>query len=217
VFATSLLFLGFGRLGSYVMLRRYESSCTTTFSSSPTHDCHHLNTNNTTDTSASIIHHPSSSIQHPASSILHPASSIQHSSNPSTMTATSVFTAIAGVLALVGAYFYFFGIDPQTKRQLELQALKTMGEVTLPWHSCGTLTDCRRTNCPTWPRVRTCHVPSPISTTINTSQTRSTESRPRTKRTSSNSRRPSATPSVASRKTQLVKSLVRKATSLQVP
>jgi hypothetical protein len=203
VFATSLLFLGFGRLGSYVMLRRYESSCTTTFSSSPTHDCHHLNTNNTTDTSASIIHHPSSSIQ--------------HSSNPSTMTATSVFTAIAGVLALVGAYFYFFGIDPQTKRQLELQALKTMGEVTLPWHSCGTLTDCRRTNCPTWPRVRTCHVPSPISTTINTSQTRSTESRPRTKRTSSNSRRPSATPSVASRKTQLVKSLVRKATSLQVP
>jgi hypothetical protein len=166
---------------------------------------------------SSIIQYPASSIQHPASSIQHPASSIQHSSNPSTMTATSVFTAIAGVLALVGAYFYFFGIDPQTKRQLELQALKTMGEVTLPWHSCGTLTDCRRTNCPTWPRVRTCHVPSPISTTINTSQTRSTESRPRTKRTSSNSRRPSATPSVASRKTQLVKSLVRKATSLQVP
>ncbi|KAF2830987.1 hypothetical protein CC86DRAFT_282555 [Ophiobolus disseminans] len=44
------------------------------------------------------------------------------------MTATQIFTVFAGILALVGAYFYFFGIDPETKRQLERKALKTMGE-----------------------------------------------------------------------------------------
>ncbi|KAH7408352.1 hypothetical protein DE146DRAFT_371733 [Phaeosphaeria sp. MPI-PUGE-AT-0046c] len=44
------------------------------------------------------------------------------------MTAAQIFTVFAGILALVGAYFYFFGIDPETKRALERQALKTMGE-----------------------------------------------------------------------------------------
>jgi len=44
------------------------------------------------------------------------------------MTATQVFTVIAAIIALIGAYLYFFGIDPETKRALERKALKTMGE-----------------------------------------------------------------------------------------
>ncbi|KAH4026208.1 hypothetical protein HBI26_012300 [Parastagonospora nodorum] len=44
------------------------------------------------------------------------------------MTATQIFTVFAGILALAGAYLYFFGIDPETKRALEKKALKTMGE-----------------------------------------------------------------------------------------
>ncbi|KAF2025214.1 hypothetical protein EK21DRAFT_117004 [Setomelanomma holmii] len=44
------------------------------------------------------------------------------------MTITQIFTVFAGILALAGAYFYFFGIDPETKRELERKALKTMGE-----------------------------------------------------------------------------------------
>ncbi|KAL5121308.1 hypothetical protein ACEQ8H_000776 [Pleosporales sp. CAS-2024a] len=44
------------------------------------------------------------------------------------MTATHIFTVFAAILALAGAYLYFFGIDPETKRQLERKALKTMGE-----------------------------------------------------------------------------------------
>ncbi|KAF1912511.1 hypothetical protein BDU57DRAFT_368327 [Ampelomyces quisqualis] len=44
------------------------------------------------------------------------------------MTATQIFTVFAGILALVGAYLYFFGIDPETKRALERKALQTMGE-----------------------------------------------------------------------------------------
>ena len=114
-----IVIIGLGGLGSYVMLRRYDSSCicttlrslTPNHSSKLTHHCTHPNAYNTTNTHTPIIEHPN---------------------NPSTMTATSVFTAIAGVLALVGAYFYFFGIDPETKRQLENQALKTMGEASYP-------------------------------------------------------------------------------------
>ncbi|OAL07329.1 hypothetical protein IQ06DRAFT_289058 [Phaeosphaeriaceae sp. SRC1lsM3a] len=44
------------------------------------------------------------------------------------MTAAQIFTVFAGILALAGAYLYFFGIDPETKRALERKALKTMGE-----------------------------------------------------------------------------------------
>jgi preprotein translocase subunit YajC len=53
------------------------------------------------------------------------------------MTATQIFTAFAGILALVGAYFYFFGIDPETKRQLERKALKTMGENKMSYLAKG--------------------------------------------------------------------------------
>jgi hypothetical protein len=45
----------------------------------------------------------------------------------------------AGILALAGAYFYFFGIDPETKRALERKALQTMGENKMSYMAKGTL------------------------------------------------------------------------------
>ncbi|KAJ4372361.1 hypothetical protein N0V83_004135 [Neocucurbitaria cava] len=42
--------------------------------------------------------------------------------------AIGIFTILAGLVALAAGYFYFFGISPETKRKLENQALKTMGE-----------------------------------------------------------------------------------------
>jgi hypothetical protein len=42
--------------------------------------------------------------------------------------AIGFFTIVAGLIALAGAYLYFFGVSPETKRKLENQALKTMGE-----------------------------------------------------------------------------------------
>jgi regulator of sigma D len=54
------------------------------------------------------------------------------------MTATQIFTVFAGVLALIGAYFYFVGIDPETKRELERKALRTMGENKMSYMAKGT-------------------------------------------------------------------------------
>jgi hypothetical protein len=60
------------------------------------------------------------------------------------MTAAQIFTVFAGILALAGAYLYFFGIDPETKRELERKALKTMGENKLSYMAKGTSTkQCR--------------------------------------------------------------------------
>jgi hypothetical protein len=56
------------------------------------------------------------------------------------MTATQIFTAFAGILGLVAAYFYFFGIDPETKRALERAALKKMGENKMSYMAKGTTT-----------------------------------------------------------------------------
>ncbi|QRC98598.1 hypothetical protein JI435_046460 [Parastagonospora nodorum SN15] len=53
------------------------------------------------------------------------------------MTATQIFTVFAGILALAGAYLYFFGIDPETKRALEKKALKTMGENKMSYLAKG--------------------------------------------------------------------------------
>jgi hypothetical protein len=58
------------------------------------------------------------------------------------MTATQIFTVFAGILALVGAYFYFFGIDPETKRELERKALKTMGENKMSYMAKGRSPTC---------------------------------------------------------------------------
>ena len=44
------------------------------------------------------------------------------------MTATTILSIFAGIVALAAAYFYFIGIDPETKRALEKKALRTMGE-----------------------------------------------------------------------------------------
>ena len=43
-------------------------------------------------------------------------------------TATSVLTALAGIVAAISIAIYFFGIPPELKRKMEKQALKTMGE-----------------------------------------------------------------------------------------
>lgn len=44
------------------------------------------------------------------------------------MTATTIFTVIAGLLALLAGAVYLFGIPPQLKRAMEEKALETMGE-----------------------------------------------------------------------------------------
>lgn len=43
-------------------------------------------------------------------------------------TTTTVVSIIAGVVAALSAYIYFFGIPPAIRRELEERALKTMGE-----------------------------------------------------------------------------------------
>jgi hypothetical protein len=57
------------------------------------------------------------------------------------MAAAQIFTVFAGILALAGAYLYFFGIDPETKRALERKALQTMGENKMSYMAKGASTD----------------------------------------------------------------------------
>jgi hypothetical protein len=109
------------------------------------------------------------------------------------MTAIQIFTVFASILALAGAYLYFFGIDPETKRQLERQALKTMGENKMSYMAKGTSS----------------HLTISLFSYTNTSQTSSTRSPPQTKRTSRTSRSPSATPSAASPTTPSESKLVK--------
>jgi len=51
--------------------------------------------------------------------------------------AIGIFTILAGLIALAGAYLYFFGVSPETKRKLENQALKTMGENKMSYVTKG--------------------------------------------------------------------------------
>jgi hypothetical protein len=51
--------------------------------------------------------------------------------------AVGIFTILAGLLALAGAYLYFFGVSPETKRKMENQALKTMGENKMSYMAKG--------------------------------------------------------------------------------
>lgn len=53
--------------------------------------------------------------------------------------AIGFFTIIAGLAALAGAYLYFFGVSAETKRKLENQALKTMGENKMSYLAKGIL------------------------------------------------------------------------------
>jgi len=41
---------------------------------------------------------------------------------------TIILSVLAGVVALVSLYVYFFGIPPEMKREMEKKALETMGE-----------------------------------------------------------------------------------------
>jgi hypothetical protein len=73
-----------------------------------------------------------------------PLSSVHQPLPIITMSVATIFTVFAGILALAGAYLYFFGIDPETKRELERKALKTMGENKLSYMAKGTSTkQCR--------------------------------------------------------------------------
>jgi nitrate/TMAO reductase-like tetraheme cytochrome c subunit len=51
--------------------------------------------------------------------------------------AIGIFTILAGLVALAAGYFYFFGISPETKRKMENQALKTMGENKMSYMAKG--------------------------------------------------------------------------------
>lgn len=49
------------------------------------------------------------------------------------MSATTILTVLAGLVAAAAAAIYFFGIPPEAKRAMEKQALKTMGENKLSY------------------------------------------------------------------------------------
>lgn len=53
------------------------------------------------------------------------------------MTAASVFTVLAGVVAIIAVAVYFFGIPPEMKRSMEKKALQTMGENKLSYMAKG--------------------------------------------------------------------------------
>jgi len=70
----------------------------------------------------------------PTPTLLLPYTAYRKPSTPIvSMSITQIFTVFAGLLALAGAYLYFFGIDPETKRALEKKALQTMGENKLSY------------------------------------------------------------------------------------
>lgn len=54
------------------------------------------------------------------------------------MAASTFFTALAGVIAVIGLAIFLFGIPPELKRKLERSALKTMGENKLSYMAKGT-------------------------------------------------------------------------------
>ncbi len=53
--------------------------------------------------------------------------------------AVGFFPILAGLVALVAAYLYFFGISPEAKRKLERKALETMGENKMSYVAKGEL------------------------------------------------------------------------------
>ena len=53
------------------------------------------------------------------------------------MAASTFFTALAGVVAVIGLAIFLFGIPPELKRKLERSALKTMGENKLSYMAKG--------------------------------------------------------------------------------
>jgi hypothetical protein len=63
--------------------------------------------------------------------------------------AIGIFTILAGLVALAAGYFYFFGVSPETKRKMEQQALKTMGENKMSYMAKG---EPPNSQCPPQPR-----------------------------------------------------------------
>lgn len=55
------------------------------------------------------------------------------------MTAATFFTALAGIIAVIGLAIFLFGIPPELKRKMERAALKTMGENKLSYVAKGAL------------------------------------------------------------------------------
>lgn len=56
-----------------------------------------------------------------------------------TMAAATFFTALAGVVAVIGLAIFLFGIPPELKRKMERAALKTIGENKLSYVAKGKL------------------------------------------------------------------------------
>jgi hypothetical protein len=70
-----------------------------------------------------------------------------------TTMAIGIFTILAGLVALAAGYFYFFGVSPETKRKMEQQALKTMGENKMSYMAKG---EPPNPQCPPPPRGTPC-------------------------------------------------------------
>jgi hypothetical protein len=127
--------------------------------------------------------------------------------------AIGIFTILAGLVALAAGYFYFFGISPETKRKMEQQALKTMGENKMSYMAKG------KSSHPldAYPALHTpLFAQLVLSTSTNTAQTRSTRSPHRTKKTSRTSSRASRTLPAAPCRTPLESKLVKPQTGSQV-
>jgi hypothetical protein len=92
---------------------------------------------NTTTPRTSLLHSARSSLQQHY--FINPsADHLTRSSTQQNFTmAIGIFTILAGLLAVTAAYFYFFGISPETKRKMEQQALKTMGENKMSYMAKG--------------------------------------------------------------------------------
>jgi hypothetical protein len=93
-------------------------------------------------------HHTTTRITSPFCLISPPAAILYQSQRRSPYTfiiqqkftmAIGIFTILAGLVAVTAAYFYFFGISPETKRKMEQQALKTMGENKMSYMAKGKL------------------------------------------------------------------------------
>jgi hypothetical protein len=109
------------------------------------------------------------------------------------MTAATFFTALAGVIAVIGLAIFIFGIPPEIKRKMERTALKTMGENKLSYVAKGAS-----------------HKASGLSISVsNALQAKLTRSPPPTRPTLSSSRRASATSLAAQARTHSAKQQAR--------
>ena len=94
-------------------------------------------------------------------------------------TGTTILTVIAGIIALIAGYVYFFGIPPELKREMEEKALKTMGENKASYLMKGKYQLCNAASCQLALSDTASQIKSPRSpkATSNSSRTSSKVSR----------------------------------------